>query len=68
MKNYNIDPDEFLDFVHNIDLKNLKENPGLHRKIEALPGTKIIYTNGEKIRKKVLNAFGIKDLYRYLGY
>ena len=25
MKNHNIDPDEFLDFVHNIDLKNLKE-------------------------------------------
>ena len=64
MKNHNIDPDEFLDFVHNIDLKNLKENPGLHKKIEALPGTKIIYTNGEKeYAKKVLNALGIKDLF-----
>ena len=64
MKNHNIDPDEFLDFVHNIDLKNLKENPKLHKKIKALPGTKIIYTNGEKeYAKKVLNALGIRDLF-----
>ena len=46
MKHHNVDPEEFLDFVHNIDLQILKKNPILHRKIKALPGEKIIYTKG----------------------
>tara|TARA_Y100000991_G_C21849696_1_gene296088 strand:+ start:55 stop:714 length:660 start_codon:yes stop_codon:yes gene_type:complete len=65
MKHHNIDPNEFLDYVHNIDLENLKTNPTLHKMIKALPGKKIIYTNGEKkYAKKVLYALGINDLFK----
>ena len=65
MKHHDINPDEFLDFVHNIDLENLKKNPTLHKMIKILPGEKIIYTNGErKYAKKVLDALGIKDLFK----
>ena len=48
MKNYKLDPDEFLNFVHDIDLSKLKKNSVLFKKINNLPGSKIIYTNGEK--------------------
>ena len=36
MKNYDIDP-EGLDFVHDIDMKNLKKDASLKRDIDNLP-------------------------------
>lgn len=43
-----MDPAEFLDFVHDVDLSMLAPNPLLRARIEALPGRKLIYTNGSK--------------------
>ena len=64
MKHHQFDPDEFLDFVHDIDLSNLKKNTELFDKINNLPGTKVIYTNGERnYAKKVLLSLGISDLF-----
>ena len=65
MKNYELDPDEFLNFVHDIDLSKLKKNSILFKKINNLPGSKIIYTNGEKnYAEKVLKSLGISNLFK----
>jgi len=43
---YQVDPSEFLHFVHDIDRSSLDPNPALAAAIEALPGRKLILTNG----------------------
>ena len=48
MKRENINPDEFLEFVHDIDLEILKPNSKLTNIIEKLPGNKFVFTNGSK--------------------
>ena len=48
MKRENIDPDEFLEFVHDINLEVLKPNIELSKIIKNLPGDKFIFTNGSK--------------------
>lgn len=61
MKFYNIDPINFLNFVHDINLSNLKKSSKLSNLIESLPGKKIVFTNGdEKWAKKILEALGIE--------
>src|SRR5467141_2443330 len=41
-------PDDFLDFVHQIDHSPLQPNPALGAAIEKLPGRKLILTNGTR--------------------
>lgn len=48
MKKNNIDSDEFLEFVHDIDLDILKPDKKLNKIISNLPGKKFIFTNGSK--------------------
>ena len=42
-----IDPHEFLGFVHDIDMAALAEAPRLEEKLLALPGRRLIFTNGD---------------------
>ena len=64
MEHYKFNPEEFLDFVHKVKLKNVKKSKKLYTNIEDLPGRKIIYTNGdEKYAKKILTALGIIFLF-----
>ena len=44
--NIGVAPAEFLHFVHDIDRSSLAPNPTLGKAIEALPGRKLILTNG----------------------
>jgi len=48
LKNHKINPDEFLEFVHDIDINFLQKDIGLAKEIEKLEGKKIIFTNGSK--------------------
>ena len=48
MKVEDINPDEFLEYVHDINLEILKPNEELNEIIKELPGKKFIYTNGSK--------------------
>ncbi len=48
MAEHGLDPDDFLDFVHEIDHSPLTPNPVLGAAIEALPGRKLILTNGTR--------------------
>lgn len=43
-----MDPAEFLDYVHDVDLDILKPNPKMRAAIKALPGRKFIFTNGSR--------------------
>jgi putative hydrolase of the HAD superfamily len=53
IKNHQIDADEFLDFVHDIDVDFLKKDLDLAQQLEKLDGKKIIFTNGS--RKHAIN-------------
>jgi putative hydrolase of the HAD superfamily len=46
MSEHGADPDDYLAFVHAIDHSPLEPNPALGRAIAALPGRKLILTNG----------------------
>lgn len=48
MLEHDIAPDEFLEFVHDIDHSTLQVDPRLGAAIERLPGRKFIMTNGTR--------------------
>jgi putative hydrolase of the HAD superfamily len=48
MAEHGLDPDEFLDFVHQIDHSPLLPNPVLGAALKKLPGRKLILTNGTR--------------------
>lgn len=64
MAEHAIDPDPFLDAVHDIDFSVLTPAPDLAAAITALPGRKIIYTNGTApYAKNVLKARALDGLF-----
>ena len=54
MKNHKIEANEFLEFVHDIDIDFLKKDMLLGEELRKLEGKKIIFTNGSK--KHALNV------------
>ncbi|WP_048648628.1 pyrimidine 5'-nucleotidase [Nitratireductor soli] len=48
MERYDIDPDDFLEKVHDIDYSWLDPDPRLGAAIRVLPGRKFIFTNGDR--------------------
>ena len=48
MVEHGMDPDDFLDFVHQIDHSPIEPNPALGAALENLPGRKLILTNGTR--------------------
>lgn len=48
MDNHGVDPDHFLDAVHNLDYSIVKPNRDLNKELEILEGRKIIYTNANR--------------------
>ena len=54
IKNHKIDANEFLDFVHDINIDFLKKDLILSKELKKLDGKKIIFTNGSK--KHALNV------------
>jgi putative hydrolase of the HAD superfamily len=55
-----IDPHEFLAFVHDVDLSLVPANPALVAALVALPGRKLVYTNGSvRHAERLLEHLGI---------
>ena len=48
MVEHGMNPDDFLDFVHQIDHSPIEPNPALGAALERLPGRKLILTNGTR--------------------
>ncbi len=64
MKHYDIDPEEFLEFVHDINFNNLKKSHKLKENLQLLPGKCIVYTNGDSdYASKILESLGIKPIF-----
>ena len=60
IKNHKINANEFLEFVHDVDLSFLKEDKQLGEEIEKIKGKKIIFTNGSLAHaKNVTKRLGI---------
>lgn len=60
MQRHGLEPREFLAYVHEIDLTPVDPNPALDQALAALPGRKLIYTNGsEDHASRVLARLGI---------
>jgi putative hydrolase of the HAD superfamily len=62
---YQIDEDEYLDFVHNIDLDSiLPTDTDLYAMLSTIPQRKIIFTNSDtKHATNVLNALGVRGFF-----
>lgn len=64
MNEHDVEPDHFLDYVHDIDLAPIRPHPALADAIEALPGRKFIYTNGSaRHAENVAGALGLFHLF-----
>ena len=64
IKNHKINANEFLEFVHDINIDFLQKDLALAKEIEKLDGIKIIFTNGS--RKHALNVtkrLGVDQLF-----
>ena len=61
---HKLDPHEFLAYVHDIDLTVVPEAPVLRAAISALPGRKLIFTNGShRHAERVAEKLGVLDLF-----
>ena len=64
IKNHQIDANEFLDFVHDVDIDFLKEDRKLNNELNKLNGKKIIFTNGSrKHAQNVTKRLGIDQCF-----
>ena len=63
IKHHKIDADEFLEFVHDVDLNFLSQDKMLEEQIRKLDG-KIIFTNGSRAHaENVTKRIGIDKLF-----
>ncbi len=64
MLEHKIEPESYLDFVHDIDLSLLNVDLALQEAISALPGRKIVFTNGSRGHAtRVLAARGLSGMF-----
>ncbi len=64
MIHHNIPPEEFLTYVHSIDLSFMKEDKVFRNELEKLDMEKFIFTNGSaEHAKNILTHLGVFDLF-----
>jgi putative hydrolase of the HAD superfamily len=64
MTEHGMRPDDFLEFVHQIDHSPLEPNPALGAALAELPGRKLILTNGtRKHADAVMAKLAVKELF-----
>ncbi|MEM9839934.1 MAG: pyrimidine 5'-nucleotidase [Pseudomonadota bacterium] len=62
MNVYDVDPHDFMAYVHDIDVSALTIDPRLKTAIDALPGKKFVHTNGSLLHaENVLGALGLEN-------
>ena len=63
--NEKIDPDKFLEYVHDINLNSLQEDNDLRKILLLLPGKKYIFTNGtKKHAENVLRKLNLENIFQ----
>ncbi len=64
MREHDVDPEPYLEDVHDISMERLVPDPVLAERIKALPGRRIVYTNGcAPYAERVLEARGLSGLF-----
>lgn len=64
MREHDVDPEPYLVDVHDIPMDSLIPDPALATRIRALPGRRIVYTNGSApYAERVLAARGLSGLF-----
>jgi putative hydrolase of the HAD superfamily len=64
MRNHGVDPGPYLHEVHDIDFSGLAPDPDLAARIDALPGRRIVFTNGSApYAEQVISARGLSGLF-----
>jgi putative hydrolase of the HAD superfamily len=64
MTAHGVDPHDFLDYVHDIDLARLSADPALVAAMDRLPGRKFVFTNGdEAYASRVLEKLGLANAF-----
>lgn len=64
MREHDIDPHEFLDFVHDIEMDALEHNEELVAALARLPGRKLVFTNGDApYAGRVLARLGLGETF-----
>jgi putative hydrolase of the HAD superfamily len=67
MIEHGMEPDDYLDYVHQIDHSPIEPNPALGLAIEQLPGRKLILTNGtHRHADAVLARLGLSDHFEHI--
>ena len=64
MQIHKLAPGPFLEYVHDIDLTAVKDSPELKEAVAALPGRRVIFTNGSRGHAEaVARRLGVIDLF-----
>ncbi len=64
MANHGIDPEHFLDEVHDVSLDALTPDPELRTALMRLPGRRLVFTNGDaRHAERVLNRLAIAEAF-----
>ncbi len=64
MKNHQIDPEAFLDEVHQVSLDLLTPDPTMAAALRRLPGRRLVFTNGSAAHaERVLERLQIADVF-----
>ncbi len=64
MAEHDLDPDPYLHAVHQVDMSHMEADIALADHIRALPGRRIVYTNGSApYAERVLTARGLDGLF-----
>ena len=64
MKHHNIEPEDFLKYVHNIDLSFMSKDVVLRNELQNLNLKKFIFTNGSKDHaNNIITHLGINDMF-----
>ena len=67
MSEENIEPDIYLNYVHDIDVSDLHHDTELNGLISGLPGRKHIFTNGTvRHAENILSAYGVRHHFDHI--
>ena len=67
MKEYGVDPHDFLEDVHDIPLDRVESDERLGKALSCLPGRRFVFTNGDApYARRVLEAIGVHDRFEDL--
>lgn len=64
MANHGVDPEAFLDEVHDVSMASLVPDAALREAIARLPGRRLVFTNGDRAHaERVLRKLELDDLF-----